>query len=173
MAGPKSRGWRCHVASFLATTQEGAVAAPRVPSPPLSGWRPPRVPASLSWGYWCNWFGQHAGWSGCQTALLQPGAAPAGPQGTAAAGPQHLTPPWALCRARLGRVGEGAGVHGQRAPCWHSYRTSGASARPSGRMEVLYVRLQPHVHGVSVRHHPGHRHVLHTGFQGSRVLAEK
>lgn len=44
---------------------------------------------------------------------------------------------------------------GDRPGSYHSYHTWGAFARPGGRTEVLYVSLQPCVHGVSARHCPG------------------
>ena len=70
-------------------------------------------------------------------------------------------------------LGPAVGQPGQPAEQQYSYCALGASARPSGRTEVLYVSLQPCVHGVSARHRPRHNRVLQAGLQGSSVLAEK
>ena len=201
--------------SFLASTQEGAVAVAQVPSPPLSAWRPPGVPASSAWGLggqrcWCNWFGQHTGpervpdstapalglllqcllgarqQQGISTRHVlgffaeQGWATQAREQVSTDEGPHAGT--WAVESQRgikasrkesVPALGPAAGQPGRPAEQQYSYCALGASARPSGRTEVLYVSLQPCVHGVSARHRPGHNRVLQAGLQGSSVLAEK
>lgn len=123
--------------SFLASTQEGAVAAPQVPSPPLS------------WGLggqqcWCNWFGQHTRSEPVPDSTgPAPGAAPpASPRGTASARYQHPAPPWALCGARLGHVGSRFPLtkgpmlaHGQ-------WKASGAAEQARKSMYQHQVQLQ-------------------------------